>query len=114
MKRFQFKQLTTGVILCVALAACQKQDKTQTTISGNIPENVINQIQAQGYSTDGIIKRADGYIVEGDIFLSNDVLNHPAGSPVLRIANSEQYQTTNLITGSPRNITVSCTGLSIL
>ena len=114
MKRFQFKQLTTGVILSIALAACQKQDKTQTTISGNIPENVINQIQAQGYSTDGIIKRADGYIVEGDIFLSNDVLNHPAGGPVLRIANSEQYQTTNLITGSPRNITVSCTGLSIL
>lgn len=112
MKRFQFKQFTTGVILCAALAACQKQDKTQTTIGRNIPENVINQIQAQGYSTDGIIKRDDGYIVEGDIFLSNEVLDHPVSGPVLRVANSEQYRTTNLIKGLPRVITVSCTGLS--
>ena len=112
MKRFQLKQFTTGVILCTALAACQKQDKTQSTVTSNIPENVINQIQAQGYSTDGIIKRDDGYIVEGDIFLSTELLNHPVSGPVLRVANSEQYRTTNLIARLPRVITVSCTGLS--
>jgi hypothetical protein len=110
MKRFQPKQII-AIILFATLAACQKQEKTQSTIN-NIPENVINQIQAQGYSTDGIIKRDDGYIVEGDIFLSNEALNHPVTGPVLRIANTEQYRTTNLLSGLPRVIWVSCTGLS--
>jgi hypothetical protein len=112
MKRFRLKQFTAGIMLCAALTACQKQDKTQGTVTSNIPENIIKQIHAQGYSTDGIIKTNDGYIVEGDIFLSNEMLNHPVSGPVLRVANTEQYRTTNLITSLPRVITVSCSGLS--
>jgi len=113
MKRFQPRQIAAAVVLCATLAACQKQDKTQSvTTNSDIPENVINQVQAQGYSTDGIIKGDGGYVVEGDIFLSNEMLNRPVSGPVLRVANTEQYQTTNLIKGLPSVITLSCSGLS--
>lgn len=112
MKRFQPKQFAVSILLCTVLTACQKQDKTPSALTSDIPENVINAIQAQGFSTDGIIKREGGYIVEGDIFLSNEALSHPVSGTVLRIANEEQYRTTNLIKGLPRVITVSCSGLS--
>ena len=47
-----------------------------------------------------------GYIVEGDIFLNQETLNSPASHTLMRIAEVEQYRTTNLVSG-PRVITVS-------
>jgi hypothetical protein len=78
----------------------------------NIPTDVINKIQAQGFSTDGVRETDGGYVVEGDIFLSNEALNKPNVGPVLRVGDEEQYHTTNLITRLPRTITVSIAGLS--
>src|SRR6185436_12552065 len=60
----------------------------------------------------GIIATNGGYVVEGDIFLSNEALSTPNIGPVLRVGDEEQYHTTNLITGLPRTITVSISGLS--
>src|SRR5690606_13967303 len=37
----------------------------------------------------------------------NEFLNSKPGGNFLRIANEEQYRTTNLVTGTPRNITMS-------
>jgi len=108
----KIKFLAACVALSIVLFSCQKEDKTQTTTINNIPADVINQIQAQGFSTDGIIPTNGGYVVEGDIFLSNEALSKPNIGPVLRVGDEEQYHTTNLITGLPRTITVSISGLS--
>jgi len=100
------------VTLSTILFSCQKEDEIQTTSTNNIPTDVINKIQAQGFSTDGIIATNGGYVVEGDIFLSNEALSTPNIGPVLRVGDEEQYHTTNLITRLPRTITVSISGLS--
>jgi hypothetical protein len=100
------------VTLSTILFSCQKENKTQTTSTNNIPNDVINKIQAQGFSTDGIIAANGGYVVEGDIFLSDEALNKPNIGPMLRVGDEEQYHTTNLISGLPRTITVSISGLS--
>ncbi|HXL58668.1 MAG TPA: hypothetical protein VN958_20540, partial [Chitinophagaceae bacterium] len=67
--KISFKILAACVTLSTILFSCQKENKTQTTITNNIPAGVISQIQAQGFSTDGIRVTDGGYVVEGDIFL---------------------------------------------
>jgi hypothetical protein len=110
--KINFRNLAACVALSTILFSCQKENKTQTTSTNNIPSDVINQIQAQGFSTDGIRVTNGGYVVEGDIFLSNEALSKPNIGPVLRVGDEEQYHTTNLITSLPRTITVSISGLS--
>jgi hypothetical protein len=110
----KMKILAACVTLCTILFSCQKENKTQPATTNNISTDIINQIQAQGFSTDGIIAVNDGYVVEGDIFLSKEALSKPNIGPVLRVGDEEQYHTTNLIKGLPRTITVSISGLSTI
>jgi hypothetical protein len=49
----------------------------------------------------------EGYLVEGCIILTNENLNSLASGPTLRVAGTEQYRTTQLVTGLPRAITLS-------
>lgn len=65
-----------------------------------------------GFSTKDIRKVEGGYVVEGDIFLSEKNIIDADSSIKIRIANSEQYRTTNLITGLPRVLTASITGFA--
>ena len=81
-----------------ALFSCQKENKNPSTTTSGISSEVISQIQAQGFSTDGIIKVDGGYVVENDIFLSTEGLTKAMSvGPELRVPDEEQYHTTNLI-----------------
>lgn len=104
------KTLAACAAFSTVLFSCQKENKTQTPVNG-IPNEVLVKISAQGYSTDNVMAVNGGYVVENDIFLSNEVLNKPNLGPDLRVADAEQYHTTNLVTGLPRTITVSISGL---
>ena len=112
--KINFKTLVAGAAITTVLFSCQKENKTQTTVTDNntVPVEVINQIQAQGFSTEGVVKVTGGYRVENDIFLSDEALKNPAIGPVLRVGDEEQYHTTNLVTALPRVITVSISGFS--
>ncbi len=74
-----------------------------------LPTEIIKQIKVLGFNpNDGFVVEG-GYIVEGDIFLTDeDLHNHNhADHKNLIVGNEEQYRTTNLVTGLPRTITVS-------
>src|SRR4051812_40427909 len=88
-----------AVVCSVALTitACKKDTKvTQDEIS----PSVLTQIQSLGFSTDGIQKQNGGYLVEGDIVLSENDLNTHTTSPNMIIAQEEQYRTFNLVSPS--------------
>lgn len=70
----------------------------------------LQKIEAQGFSTENVRKVEGGYLVEGDIVLTEENLNSQSKSPNLLIANDEQYRTTNLVKSLPRVITVSLSG----
>lgn len=77
-----------------------------------IPAEVIAVIKNEGLSTDQIKKVENGYVVEGDIFLSDKWLEEKKDSKKLLIAKTEQYKTLNLIAvNGSREITVSVEGL---
>lgn len=93
---------------CSLFALSCKRENVQT--SQEVPDAVLQKIEAQGFSSENVHKVAKGYLVEGDIILTDSDLNENVNSPTLLIANEEQYRTRNLVTSLPRVITVSVSG----
>jgi len=111
--KINFKSLLACAAVSSMLFSCQKETGVKSGTQSAIPSDVLNQIQTHGFSTDGVIQASDGYIVEGDVFLSyRDLVKTPVKVTLMRIAEEEQYHTTNLITGLPRIIKISVRGLT--
>jgi Dual-action HEIGH metallo-peptidase len=84
------------------LIACKKDSQPDA-----IDPDISSKVLALGFSPAGLEKLDNGYLIEGDIFLSNADLDSRPESRFLRIAGDEQYRTFNLITALPRTITIS-------
>lgn len=111
--KFLFRTGLGIALLSTVLFACQKNAKTEATPVANseVSAEVLQNISALGFSTTDVHKVSGGYLVEGDIVLTNENLTEVSESPVLRIAQSEQYRTTNLVKNLPRTVTVSVSNL---
>lgn len=104
-----FKTLFACVCIAATTFSCTKAtNPTEMEVNAVTPE-VIASIKAMGFSTTNITAEDGGYIVEGDIFISKSDLNRNLGGQFLRVGSTEQYRTTNLVTGLPRVITVALT-----
>ena len=103
-KKLSFLILSATVVL--GMYSCQKEATTADE-SAAIPESVSAAITKAGFSTENIIRDGSGYIVEGDIYNDDNYLRVQPGWFTMTIAATEQYRTTNLVTGLPRTITVS-------
>jgi hypothetical protein len=103
-QRFLMFALAAG--LGMGMYSCQKEASPVEDNSG-IPESVMAAIGAAGFSTENVIRDGAGYIVEGDIYIDDNHLRTQPGWFTMNIAQTEQYRTTNLVTGLPRVITVS-------
>ena len=104
---FKFSSLLVlGASAMLSLAGCQKaQDAaTQPTAVSN---DVKAQVKALGFGTSDLKAVDGGYVVEGDIFLSPELLASQSDYKMMRVGSDEQYRTTNLVTGLPRTLTVS-------
>jgi hypothetical protein len=106
--RQMFKPLAFLLIAGFAITSCKKEAKD--TAQDQISQETLAKINDHGFGTSDVQKVEDGYLVEGDIILTEDYLNTTPGGNYLRIANNEQYRTTLLVTGLPRNITISSSG----
>ena len=102
--RQMLKPLAFLVIAGITITSCKKEvkDPAQEQIS----QETLTKIYNHGFGTSNVAKIEEGYLVEGDIILTEEFLNSTPGGNFLRIANTEQYRTTNLVSG-PRTITVS-------
>jgi hypothetical protein len=103
MKKFLFFA-SLLVFSVVVIVACSK---TKDATPNLITDDVKAKVQALGFGTSTLTTHEDGYLVEGDIILTKEMLDSKPAQTFLRIANSEQYRTTNLVTALPRVITVS-------
>ncbi len=105
MKKFNSVVALT-LLLSVFFVACEQQD--EPTVTQNVSDEVLTALEASGFNvTDQPpIKFEDGYIVEGDIYLSHKNIMNPIKANNLTIA-SKQYSTNNLVsTSGSRTITV--------
>jgi hypothetical protein len=100
--------LLAGVSLMLLFTACKKND---SPVEEGITQAERNKISALGFTSSTAYKADGGYIVEGDIFLSETDLNSvPEDTKFLRVGDEEQYRTTNLVSGLPRTLRVRYTG----
>src|SRR5829696_2063893 len=100
--------LTAVLFAALTITACKKESSQTTTSQDQISAETVAKIQNLGFGASNIQKHEDGYLVEGDILLTEEFLNSVASSQLLRTPSSEQYRTSNLVsTGGGRMIKVS-------
>jgi hypothetical protein len=88
------------------MVSCSKKENVQA--KDVVSEEALTQIRALGFTTTDAKKVDNGYLVEGDILLTDDDLNNAPEHQFLRIGNAEQYRTNNLVSvGSGRTINVA-------
>jgi hypothetical protein len=94
MKKFG---LIAGMLACACLTffSCSKSD--ETSASAELSQEIKDAIFRLGFTVDGAYAADGGYIVEGDIFLSDEDLNRAAEHQRLLIGDEEQYHTFNTV-----------------
>jgi len=88
-----------------SLAGCQKNQDTAATPASVTPE-VTAKVAALGFDTSDLKATAGGYLAEGDMLITPELLASTPERKFLRVGEEEQYRTTNLVTGLPRTLTV--------
>ena len=105
----------TTILLAFLIISCQQDPQVRTTeeeltgITAEVKQKIINL----GFNPENSYKVEGGFMVEGDIILTEEELN---SLPNHRIPVLEQYRTTNLVTvNGTKTISISLnTGLSSL
>jgi predicted Zn-dependent protease len=97
MKKF-LTPFIAALCLAVAFSSCKKDAKVLKT--DQVSETALAQIKALGFSTQNAQKVPEGYLVEGDIILTNADLSSSPNSPEMVIAQEEHYRTNNLVNTS--------------
>lgn len=100
-----FKPFVIATLAIFIISSCSKEKQEPT--EDIITQETLAKIAKLGFGISDVQKIDEGYLVEGDIILTEKNLNETPSSTVLRFANVEQYHTTNLVDALPRTITVS-------
>jgi len=104
------KMVLTGSLFAIIFSSCHKDQKNTPTPAAKpdqISTEVLAKITAAGFSTDNVIKVKNGYLVEGDIVLTEAFLNSNITKPTTIVTTGksklaiDQYRVTNPI--SPAN-----------
>jgi hypothetical protein len=99
------KLLAMAAIAMVGtITSCQTDDSLVS--KNDVSQDVLDKIHNLGFSTQNVQVVDGDYLVEGDILISTQSFSSSPDQKLLRIAETEQYRTNNLVSGS-RVITVS-------
>ncbi|MGY0039601.1 M57 family metalloprotease [Pedobacter sp. NJ-S-72] len=113
MKKLNLLSFALVGAMTLSIFGCQKKDAptSSTAKQDQISASTKSQISKLGFSTENARKVKGGYLVEGDILLTDKNLGETAVTSHLSIAETEQYRTTNLVSALPRVITISVSNL---
>ncbi len=106
MKKVKLLPLFALLGGALSLSSCSKKEEVAAAPTV-ISADVTAQIKAMGFGTSDIRKTDEGFVVEGDILLTPEMLGASAVQQLLRVGQDEQYRTTNLVGSLPRVLTVS-------
>ncbi len=97
MKKF-IRLPLMAVCMTAVFTSCKKE--TKEVVNEEIPEATLAKIQGLGFNTLGAQKVEEGYLVEGDIILTEEQLNEFPTTNELIIADEEHYRTSYLVNPS--------------
>lgn len=96
------------LLVAMAVASCKKNNNADVTVTEKneqLTKAEIDGIAKAGFSPTNAFKINGGYMVEGDIFLTEDDIAYQqrvVAEVLDKGAKTEQYRTTNIVTGLPR------------
>ncbi|QCR24404.1 M57 family metalloprotease [Pontibacter sp. SGAir0037] len=98
----------SAIALTLGFTSCQ-QEEDAVTSTDEISEQALIKISQMGFSNQGVQRVAGGYLVEGDIMISEKELSSNFETQALRVGEVEQYRTNNLVSvgSSVRTINVA-------
>lgn len=102
MKRISLLSCCLAIVLLVP--ACQ--EGVIEPEQDGVPQEVLSRLNEMYFDTDGVERVSNGYLVEGDIVITDEALEYMYKRFQNRVASEEQFHTYNLVT-TPRVITVS-------
>jgi len=108
MKKITLKFMCTMLAAGTLFMSCKKNDEAVAGTDG-VSAEVKQMAYDAGFHTDNIVPHENGYLVEGDIFMTKEQLAEMARTPYsnnIIVASTEHYRTNNLVSGT-RTITVS-------
>ncbi|WP_192823393.1 M57 family metalloprotease [Rufibacter sp. LB8] len=96
-----------ALALLVGFSSCS-ENQEEAIEKAEVSKEKLQQIYEMGFGTADVKAVDGGYLVEGDIFLTDEQLNETKDPKFLRIGETEQYRTTNLVNvGTSRTISVA-------
>lgn len=104
MKNIQLTSSTLLLLLVMVLFACQQQNEPTVPNLEDVPNEILDKIDALGFNSNEVKMYDDMLFIEGDIAISVEELNKLVPSNGLPV--EEHYSTDNLVTGTPRTISV--------
>lgn len=107
MRKLFMPLMAVAAAGCLVMS-CSREDMKEP--AAELSQETLAKISAAGFSPLDVQVVDGKYLVEGDVLLSPADLEKKVSSPRLRIADVEQYRTFNLVTGTPRTITISTSG----
>ena len=103
MKFTKAALLSSAFVAGLFFTSCQSD--VEGPNFGDVPGDVLDRLADLGFNTTEVVKVEDGFVVEKDILMTYDEIMGMQ-SPLTVV--DEHYHTTNLVTGTPRTITVRC------
>jgi hypothetical protein len=105
----KIKHLLMLPVLAVALIFSSCEQNEDAVAKNEVSELTLTKIKQLGFNNQNVQKVEGGYLVEGDIILSEGELDKADAVQALRVGNQEQYRTSKLVsvTSSTRTITVA-------
>ncbi|GGK59354.1 M57 family metalloprotease [Rufibacter glacialis] len=104
-KNYRIKMLICALLL--GSTACSLNEE-EVVEKAAISKEKLQQIYDMGFGTSDVKVVEGGYLVEGDILLTDEQLNSQQDAKFLRVSETEQYRTTNLVSvGTGRTIKVA-------
>lgn len=103
--KFYKSTLVAFMFSVLGLSACM-QEKEEVVKKEDISQQTLDQIHQLGFGTKDVKKIEEGYLVEGDIVLTEEQLNDSHKDNFLRVGKAEQYRTINLVGALPRRLRV--------
>ncbi|WP_210466407.1 MULTISPECIES: M57 family metalloprotease [Rufibacter] len=104
-KNYMIKFLAFALVLGGTSCSVSEEEVVEKAA---ISKEKLQQIYEMGFGTTDVKVVDGGYLVEGDIFLTDEQLNSQHDQKFLRVGETEQYRTNNLVSvGTGRTIRVA-------
>ncbi|MBB6610674.1 protease [Pontibacter sp. Tf4] len=91
--------LLPALVATIFFSSCEQKEEGAVA-KNEVSEMAVSRISQMGFSTDNVQKVEGGYLVEGDILLTEKDLNENTLVQALRVGDVEQYRTSNLVSVS--------------